>query len=284
MKKIYDCFNFYNEFDILDLRFNVLDEYVDYFVIIESSVTHSGQPKKFFFDENKEKYGKFLDKIILYKVHDTLEDYINLPKSKDKSLQEIYDFILVQKNFDRFHPNKDYSRDFFQKESVRRALINCDDDDLILISDIDEIPNPEILKNLNDYSLDNTLYRFNQKMCYFYLNVLKDEYWCGTRMGLYKNLKNLSFNEVRGNKELTTEISNGGWHFSFMGGSEMVINKLTTYCHRDMVNDNIINNIENNILNNVDPFLRSTLKIVEIDETYPKYLLNNIEKYKHLIK
>jgi len=284
MSKIYDCFNFFNELDILEIRLNILYEYVDYFVIVESSVTHSGQPKTFYYEDNKERFSKFADKIIHYKVYDTPENFGGLDFSTDPTVNEIYTYINNQTNRFNKYNQPDYGRDFYQKECVRRPLINCVDDDVIIISDADEIPSPEILSKLKELSMDDTIYSLNQYTYYYYLNVLKQKDWYGSKMGLYKNVKNLSFNEVRGDSSLTTKIDNGGWHFSFMGGKEMVKTKITSYSARDMVNDHIISSLENNINNDIDPFFRDRLTKVEIDNTYPKYLIDNLDKYKHMIK
>jgi beta-1,4-mannosyl-glycoprotein beta-1,4-N-acetylglucosaminyltransferase len=284
MGKIYDCFNFFNELEILEMRLNILYEYVDYFVIIESSVTHTGLEKEFLFEKNKEKFSKFLDKIILFKVNDTPNNFRDLPETTDDTVKLIYEFISKQTTrFNRDY-QPDYGRDFFQKECVRRPLINCDDDDIILISDVDEIPNPDIIINLKDLDLDNNRYSLNQMMYYYYLNVFKESTWYGTKISKYKNIKDLSFNEVRGDESLTIKIPNGGWHFSFMGGPEMVKTKMLSYSARDMANEHILSTIQQNIENNIDPFLRGGLTIVEIDSTYPKYILDNLIKYKHLIK
>lgn len=282
--KIYDCFNFYNELDILELRLNILYDYVDYFVVVESDVTHSGLPKQFFFEENKERFFKFLDKIINFKVYDTPNDYVNLPKTNDIQLNKIYNYIKTQKNRFNIHTQLDYGRDFFQKECIRRALINCNNEDIIIYSDADEIPNPNIILNLDKLELNNNLYRLNQNMYVYYINLLKERNWYGSRMGKYGIIKNLSLNELRGDNTLSIPIENGGWHFSFMGGKDMVKNKLLTYSARDMVNQNVIESIDNNMNNNIDPFFRSRLDLVEVDESYPSYLINNIEKYNFLIK
>ena len=284
MGKIYDCFNFFNELDILEIRLNVLYEHVDYFVIVESSITHSGEKKPFYFEENKERYSKFLDKIVHYKVYDTPMDFVNLAPSEDNLLIEINKFIERQTNRFNRATQPDYGRDFFQKECVRRPLINCSDDDIIIISDADEIPNPEILKNIENLQLDNTICSLNQTTYYYYLNLLKQRDWYGSKISLYKNLKHLSFNEVRGDELLSKKIGNGGWHFSFQGGKDMVKTKLLSYSARDLVNDNVLSNLNKNINDNIDPFFRGGLTYVEIDNSYPKYLLKNITKYKHMIK
>jgi len=234
MAKIYDCFNFFNELDILELRLNILYDYVDYFVIVESSVTHSGQPKPFYLEENKERFSKFWDKIIIFKVNDTPEDFVNLPNTGffDSDLDKVHYYIRTQTNRFNRSTQVDYGRDFFQKESVRRALVDCKDEDIIIISDADEIPNPEILKELDTLSLDNTIYSLAQPMYSYYINMLSDSDWHGSKIGLYKNVKELSFNEIRGDSSLTTKLSNGGWHLSFMGGEEMVRKKITSYSAR----------------------------------------------------
>jgi len=284
MRKIYDCFNFFNELDILEIRLNELYDVVDYFVIVESSVTHSGEDKPFYFDENKHKFSKFLDKIINFKITNTPNDFINLKSSDDSELNKINDYIINQTNrFDRYN-QPDYGRDFFQKESVRRALINCEDNDLILISDADEIPNHKILKNIKNLNLENTIYSLNQPMYCYYFNYLKQNDWYGTKMGLYKNIKKYSFNEIRGDSSLSVKINDGGWHFSFQGGLEMVTKKLLSYSARDMVNPYVLSSIERNMEDGIDPFFRGTLSKVNIDSTYPKYILDNLDKYSHMIK
>jgi beta-1,4-mannosyl-glycoprotein beta-1,4-N-acetylglucosaminyltransferase len=265
------------------MRLNILYDLVDYFVIVESSVTHSGEEKPFYFEENKERFSKFLDKIISYKVYDTPNNFVNFTKTDDCTLNDIFEFASHTDRFNR-HTQPDYGRDFFQKECVRRPLINCEDDDIIFISDADEIPNPKIIENISNLDLNNNIYSLNQCMYYYYLNVLKQKDWYGTKVAMYKNIKNLSFNEVRGKSSLSIKLENGGWHFSFMGGSDMVKKKLTSYSARDMVNDRVINSIDYNMSNFVDPFFRDRLSVVEIDYTYPEYILNNIKKYKHMIK
>ena len=123
----------------------------------------------------------------MFKVHDTPNNFINLPDTSDEIVKKIYNFIEIQQN--RFNRNSqpDYGRDFFQKESVIRPLVNCDDNDIILISDADEIPNPLILKNLSELDLQNYRYSLNQTMYFYYLNVFKESTWYGTKISTYKN-------------------------------------------------------------------------------------------------
>ena len=281
--KIYDCFNFFNELDILELRLNILYDTVDFFIIVESNLTHSGQNKPFYFEQNKDRFSKFLDKIISYKIYDNPSDFVNLPNTEDIELQKIYGFMKTTKRFNPYFQG-DYGRDYFQKESVRRPLVNCEENDIIIISDADEIPDPKVLKQLDKLDLNNTIYSLNQTMYYFYLNVLKENEWCGSKMGLYKNMKKYSFNEIRGDSSLSSIIHKAGWHFSFMGGEEMVKNKMLSYSARDMVDHNVLSKIKLNMENNMDPYFRHALSKVEIDDSYPQYILDNLEKYKDMIK
>ena len=118
----------------------------------------------------------------------------------------------------------------------------------------------------------------------YYINMLSDSDWYGSKLGLYKNIKELSFNEIRGDSNLTTKLSNGGWHLSFMGGEEMVRKKITSYSARDLVNDQVLSSIKNNIDNDQDVFFRGKLTKVEVDGTYPDYILKNLDKYGSMIK
>jgi beta-1,4-mannosyl-glycoprotein beta-1,4-N-acetylglucosaminyltransferase len=288
MSKIYDCFLFFNELDLLEIRLNILDPYVDYFVISEASVTHSGLPKPYYFEDNKEKFSKFLHKIIYVKNDDIPNDFVNLPTISDINtfdgmcVNQIHEFIKNQNG--RFNRNTEphFGRDFFQKESIRRGLERCNDEDIIISSDLDEIPNPEILKNINDYLDKSKFFTFVQKTYYYYINYLKDLNWKGSRLGKYKDLKDYSFNQLRAQDNY--EFQDGGWHFSFMGGTERVKTKIKSYSHQELNTDYILNSIESNMEHAIDPFFRGTLTKVEVDDTYPNYLKNNLEKYSYLVK
>jgi beta-1,4-mannosyl-glycoprotein beta-1,4-N-acetylglucosaminyltransferase len=287
MRKIYDCFIFFNELDLLELRLNILDSYVDYFVICEASVTHSGIPKEYIFENNKNKFSKFLHKIIHLKIDDIPTNFLNLPiQSNIKSFDEecvndIHSFINETTLFDKITESH-FGRDFFQKESLRRGLENCNDDDIIILSDCDEIPNPKVLEKVDKFINDYDFFTFNQKTYYYYINLLKETSWKGSRMGLYKNLKTYSFNKLRAQQNC--EISEGGWHFSFMGGSEQVKLKIKSYSHQELNISEYIDNVDKNIENNIDPFFRGSLTKVDIDSSYPDYILNNLQKYQHMIK
>jgi beta-1,4-mannosyl-glycoprotein beta-1,4-N-acetylglucosaminyltransferase len=288
MRKIYDCFLFFNELELLEMRLNVMDPYVDYFVITEASVTHSGIPKPYNFELNKEMFSKFLHKIIYIKNDDIPDDFMNLPQIKKidsyegKCVKKIHELIESQSGLFNRQTEPYFGRDFFQKESIRKGLENCQDNDIIISSDLDEIPNPEILKNIDSYLDKSKFFTFVQKTYYYYLNFLKESNWKGSRLALYKDVKDYSYNKLRAQQNY--DLENGGWHFSFMGGPERVKTKITSYSHQDLNNPYVISSVENNIENGIDPFFRGSLTKVEIDDTYPEYLLNNLDRYSHMIK
>ncbi len=288
MRRIYDCFCFFNELDLLELRLNILSPYVDYFVISEASVTHTGVPKPYYFEENKQRYSKFLHKIIHLKIEDTPNDFVNLPVIPDEDnfdnncRRDINRFIEQQTN--RFNRRTEihYGRDFYQKECIRRGLKDCTPNDLIISSDCDEIPNPYVLMDIKDLLTVEQLCTFNQTTYYYYLNLFKEANWGGSRMGLYGKLKDYSYNELRAQSNIP--LDNGGWHFSFMGGPEKVKTKIQSYSAQEMNNSHVIASVENNIAQGIDPFFRGRLVPVEIDGSYPTYLIQNLNQYKHLIK
>jgi beta-1,4-mannosyl-glycoprotein beta-1,4-N-acetylglucosaminyltransferase len=285
--RIFDGFCFFNELDILEIRLNTLDPYVDYFIIVESSLTHTGNPKPYYFEENKGRFESFLPKIIHLKIEDTPNNFSDLSVDLDSSnfdsieINKIRGFIKNQSCFNINHEIH-YGRDFYQKECVRRGFEFCEDEDIIIFSDCDEIPNPEIIKSLKTFYNPDLFYDFLQTTYYYYLNVLKEKNWRGSSMGSFKRLKEFSLNQLRAQKN--QEIENGGWHFSFMGGAEKVRDKVTSYSAQEMINPHVLQSIENNINNNIDPFFRGNLSIGEIDSSYPKYITENLDKFESMIK
>jgi beta-1,4-mannosyl-glycoprotein beta-1,4-N-acetylglucosaminyltransferase len=299
--KIYDGFLFFNELDLLEIRLNVLNDIVDKFILVESSVTHSGLSKPFYFEENKQRFSKFLDKIIHIKVTNTPNNFVTIPLEftddyEGRIFKQIWEDIKINTAFDRIsQPN--YGRDFYQKECIKLGMSECNDDDIIICSDLDEIPNPEILSRLNEFYEDSLFYTFIQTHYCYYLNLLHYSYsnnlvfnrsitsdWYGSRMGSYKNIKNLSLNTLRSQEN--NSIANGGWHFSYMGGLEKVTAKLLATSAQELNNDKILSSLKENFNNNQDIIYRegSSLIQVNIDDNFPDYLVNNINNYQHLIK
>ena len=270
--KIFDCITFYNANMLFDLRYNSLKKYVDYFVICEASKTHTGQYKGYNFD--KKFISKYGEKIIYIQVDD-------LPEIKIKG-------------------KKDYHLLKIQMENLFRGIVKAKDDDLIIFSDEDEIPNPKMLP-----AFEQNNYKFGiflQNMYYYKFNILGlDEgngNWAGSRICKKKYLdsffnfrilkkKNISYPFWRVDKEKSIQlIANGGWHFTYLMTPEEISKKIENMAHTEFNKEKFkdIKNIKKNIANLVDPFGRHLrLKKTKIDNGYPKYLLQNLELYKDWI-
>ena len=290
--KIFDCFMYMNEDVILDLRLNYLDQYVDYFVIVESTFYHNGSKKKLNF--NLENFIKFKKKII-YLVLD----------SEPNNLEKI-NKLDTEEAKDNKHILNGMKRDFFQRNFIQKAINSCNDNDIILISDIDEIPK---LKNLNKYLLKNKIIFFKQKMFYYKFNLCsKSINWYGTRACQKKNLispqwlRNLkskkypywrfdvlfSLNKVR-NAEI---VDDGGWHFSYLNSPEQIENKLKNYAHYWEYKLSCINleQIKEKIMKKVSVYdlktdmknskFQSGQKLEKVSlDLLPEYIQNNTAKY-----
>jgi beta-1,4-mannosyl-glycoprotein beta-1,4-N-acetylglucosaminyltransferase len=286
MNKLYDCFLFLNELDILDIRLNLLDKVVDKFVIIESTVTFSGKPKKLIFQENKNYFKNFLHKIIHVVVDDTPTDFLNLnvPTNLTTELEtqqnKIFNYLINSNFWNK--TEKQWGREIYQRESIVKGLISCNDHDMIIISDVDEIPNPLILENLDP----TKIYELKQDMFYYNINTLKQKLWSGPKIASWNKLKSNSINELRQNKLTTLTINEGGWHLSFMGGKDRIVEKLNSYSHQEYNNHRIISNIENNIKNDSDIFFNSgKLSTINHLTYFPNDMIKIInEKYKYLLK
>jgi beta-1,4-mannosyl-glycoprotein beta-1,4-N-acetylglucosaminyltransferase len=289
MKKIYDAFLFFNELEILELRMNILNDVVDHFVIVESTKTFSSKNKPLFFQDNKHLFEKFKDKIIHVIIENTPSDFIRInyirqPITEEDNIDnKILKYVDESPGWDHTNPSHiQWGVETFQRESIIKGLINCNDEDIIIISDVDEIPNPNELIKLKENS--DGVFNFNQNMYYYYLNMLKEINWSGPKACSWGKLKNISLNSLRQNKHTTNIINDGGWHFSFMGGENKIIEKLEAYAHQEYNTPFYKENVKNNMASNNDPFFRGELKKVNIDESYPKYILENIDKYVHMIK
>ena len=229
--KIYDCFMFFDEEMLLDLRLNILDQYVDKFVIIESAFMHSGRSKKLNFDINK--YQKFKEKIIYNVVNNNPTNIIPVSENDDKKTREIK---LI---------NNSNKREHYQREAAQKTLEEADPDDWILINDIDEIPN---LKEINLNKIKKKIILFKQKMFYYKFNLLyQTKPWFGTRACKKMNFISpqwlrdvrekkyplwrfdIAFSKTKYND--ICHIENGGWHFTNIKSPEDIEKKLSNFLH-----------------------------------------------------
>jgi beta-1,4-mannosyl-glycoprotein beta-1,4-N-acetylglucosaminyltransferase len=261
MTKIIDCFTFFNELDLLEIRLKYLSEVVDYFVIVEADTSHNGEPKQMVFRDNMDRYKPFIEKIIYVQIK--MENFENKNKVA-------------------------WKREGYQRNQIKVGIekLNLSNSDLVLISDVDEIPNKEILSELKfngknnvqfkkltklklisrgvSQSLKYAFYRainkdisavksqlkliytvlfkdeeppvnFKMHNFFYYLNFQqKNTFWSGTQCIQARLLKKFTANEIRGFRKAPLEtVFNGGWHFSYLGGKEMIKYKIQNFAHQE---------------------------------------------------
>lgn len=288
--KIYDSFLFFNELDLLDIRLNYLQDTVDYFVITESTVTFSGNKKPLFFEINKNKFEKYFHKIIHIVIDDTPEEFFNLKicENQNKKINElqnkIFNFLKISQGWNR--NEKQWGREIYQRESIQKGLLNCKNEDYVFLSDLDEIPNKEEIKKIKKEGSSNKVYDFKQKMFFYKINLLKEINWSGTKACSFETLKDISLNELRQNKYTNEIIKNGGWHLSFMGGENRILEKIEAYSHQEFNNSFIKQNLLKNIINKKDLFFRNgQMEKINATDEFPNEILEKVNnEYKYLLE
>ena len=296
--KIYDCFQFFNELDLLELRLELLYDHVDYFVISETNRTHSDLEKPLFFLENKEKYEKYLDKII-YVNHEFPQDILNMGRKEGgdlytKQYNKISERYDIEENEGQLKKYPTFCRDYLQKEFIKFGLVDCDDDDLIMISDLDEFPDPKYIDEVRIKNLNNVV--FMQYCFYYNINTLAHTNWYGNYVVRYSDTKDVSLTHLKNKRVNFEKLFKAGWHFSFMGGTERVKTKIKSYAHQEYNNSSILNSVEQKINSGVDVFNRPSYqdplqefyfdKMINVDiEQFPTKMIELIkQKYNYLIR
>ena len=290
--KIYDCFMYFDEDLILDLRLNILDKFVDYFVIVESIFTHRGEKRNLKFNINK--FKKFEDKIV-YLVYDQEPSQIEKIVSKDTEDEKSRKYIMNA-----------LFRENAQRNFINRALNNLDNEDVILVSDVDEIPN---LKGINFKEKKSKIILFKQDMLYYKFNLkLPNLAWTGTKACKKKyfksaqwlrNVKDRKYPFYRVDTYFSEKkyidcdfIENGGWHFTNIKTANQIKQKLESYLHHIEFDKNPLSAEE------IDKIIQDKIAIYDLSvdqrknkirgnklENYPlhklpEYLLDNLNNYK----
>ena len=294
--KIFDCFMYFDEEILLDLRMNILDKYVDYFVIVESTFTHKGEERKLHF--NHKRFEKFENKII-YLVYD----------EKPKDIKEILKNDIEPDISNKFIINA-LLRENGQRNFIINGLKDADDDDYILVSDVDEIPN---LEEVDFSKINQKILLFRQDMFYYKFNLnLPNFSWTGTK-GCKKrnlispqwlrNIKDRKYNFFRFDTFFSKTkymnikiINNGGWHFTNLKNANEIEYKLKSYLHHrefdvNPISSDEIKKIMNDKIAIYDLSLdKRTQKIGHGKklqkyslEKLPKFLQNNIVNYQEWI-
>ena len=264
--KIIDCITFFDENFIFDLRYNIIKQYVDFIIICESEYDHRGNKKGLNF--NYEKYSK---------------------NNKVK-------YFILKEPFPK--KNNPWENQAIQREFLLNSLNFINDDDYIFFSDPDEIPNTDLY---NDFRLEKKYGIFLQKSFNYKFNLFNkhESPWAGTRVCKKKNLKsidymrqkvwakNLKYKFYRFDKEKNIQLfQNGGWHFNNIMSPENISKKLKTFAHSEYSGDEFSSTeiIKNKIENKIDLFNRGyKFEKIELDNSFPRYLLENKNFYKDFI-
>ena len=286
--KIFDCTTFFEEDLMMELRFNILNEHVEKFIVVESRFSHSGNKKKLNFDINN--YKKFKNKIIYLVIDEEPHDLIEL-NNNNSSIQRLNSIKRIEQSYDY----------------IRFGLKDAAEEDIILFSDNDEIPNLDKC-NLNE--IKNKIYIFEQKILNYKFNLLYDLIpWYGTRACKFKNVKSFPWLKNLKNKKypfwrldvffnkfksMNVEIiNNGGWHFNNLKTAEGLYKKLTNLGHHNEFDASkiTVEELQNKIDNKLAFYDHTAdktgknkydfeYKLKKInDDQLPKFLLDNKENY-----
>ena len=294
--KIFDCFMFYDEEMLLDIRLNTLDKFIDKFIVVESTFTHSGKKRDLLFDIKK--FQKFKDKINYFVVE-------SLPKGIESINSYDSDDIKESKII-----LNAYKREHHQRNSISNLLKSAEPNDQIIISDVDEIPN---LENTNFNDIKNKIILFNQKMFYYKFNlILENMNWHGSKSCKMKDLISPQWlRDVKDKKYTLWRIvaffsekkyndvffvEEGGWHFTNIKTPEEIDKKLRSYLHHieyDQSNisakeiDKMIKEkkpVYDLLANSSEAKFRSQKKLKAVDmNVLPIYLQKNKEKFNEWI-
>ena len=255
---IIDCFSYNGESELFEIRYNILSPFVDEFRVIEFDKTFSGKWKQ-------SKFIQHWDKVKHYFIAEKIwGKYQNEAKES---------------------PNTEYGkgaehwvREFCQKEALKDCLTDLKDGDIVLIGDVDELPDFNKIDLLSNLPI-----KLKLKVYTYWLNNKSNEEFWGTLITPYKYIKENCLNHLRSN-ELFRTNEEMGWHFTSLGGYEKVKEKLIdSYTKDSYANDWVLENLKDNLENNKDFLGRDFTYRIDESE-WPDYLKTNKEKYKHLCK
>ncbi len=266
-RRIFDCFCFFNELDMLDLRLSELHEFVDYFVLVEATFTHTGEPKPLHFADNRARFSRYEDKIIHIVVDDDPGGFA-------------------------------WRREGHQRDAILRGLTKCKNEDMIIISDADEILRPSTLTFLSELSEEtDQLIAPELDLYMYFLNLKAPESWLSVASAPYHLMKRIGANAARylPKSDLGQRVPNAGWHFTWVGGAERFLTKMRSFAHEEgkenfspdaTQEENNTLNLQkffqsNTLVSNV-PGIRPDLDLVNIDSRFPSTVRINMEYYSNI--
>lgn len=281
---LYDCFCFFNELDLLEIRLNELDAVVDTFVLVEAELTHNGDPKPLYFESNKNRFDKFLYKI----VHIVVRKEEFAPAMAGQTFQE-----------------QAWMRENIQRNAIAKGLKNAQDDDLIMVSDLDEIPRATVVATAKEAIKDGEVVGLILNAYNFYANLRNASapYWGNDpKMATIRTFKDeKSYASSLYNHFILREINTGptatrfryikpsrrlenaGWHFSYLGGIDAAVAKVKAFNEVGLYGrDDLHKHVEKCITSGKALFGGDRFLPEIVDDGYPRFLLDNIDRFGHL--
>jgi len=239
--KVIDAFSFFNEFEILKLRLNYLKDVVDYFLICEGKYTYSGEEKIYYLEAIK---------------HELPEEILN------KIISIHYEPDISQYNFpykvEQFNPDNDnwkFEKD--QRDYISHSLSTFAKNDLFIYSDVDEIPNKELIQHIKSHQVpEDFCASVDQEVFYYNFHTKTDESWKGTIISTVSNAVQYGCDYFRANRYQFRPYQKGGWHFSFFGNENKIKHKIKSFSHQEYNQDRYTQNISNLINSKQDLFHR----------------------------
>jgi beta-1,4-mannosyl-glycoprotein beta-1,4-N-acetylglucosaminyltransferase len=265
--KIIDCFTFYNELDMLTYRLNILNDVVDFFVLVEAMHTHVGKVKPLFYQENKHLFEKFNHKIIHIIVDDFPHKYPNINIEKEEQ----------------------WINEKFQRNCISRGInkLSLQNNDIITITDLDEIPNPKVLKLIKNNSIEVSINILEMDLYYYNLHSKLDHFWHHSKLLTFEKYNELNIECDKIRFFSCPIIKNAGWHLSYFGDEKFIKNKIENFGHQELNIDLFTNQekIQNRIKNTHDLFDRPIkliyINIEDNDNLPPEYDVYLIDFYSH---
>jgi hypothetical protein len=255
MSKVVDAFMFSGEFDLLEMRLNILAPHVDTFIIGESELSFAGKAKPLHFFNEQERFRPFFDKILYLPINSFYEPYV-------------LKYFVPQCEATMNYPHRNA---FYQKEYLQRGMMDLQDDDIVYFGDADEIWTPQ--------EVEEEPAKLEQLMYANHLNRRSSEPWKGTAIATYKKVKQYGLNQIR--LKATNTKKNGGSHFTNMGGYEAVKRKIETYDHQEINTEEIHAKLKERVENGQDFLGREITTWIDTKD-WPLFLRENKGKYSHL--
>jgi hypothetical protein len=273
--KVYDVFSFYNEFDVLEIRLEEMWNTVDYFVLLESNTTYVGNPKPYLFDENKERYSKYLSKIRHIKLDVPYEEQFGVfPREIDHT----------------------WVREKYQRWASKQGLQDIAADDLVIVSDCDEIPRAEMIEMIKSDENNYDRYLLYIPQLQYKINYMKIEH--PSRHGVIMATRGRAFTNPQQEREYsffwnpkpenTVIVDHGGWHFTYFGDNDHCVNKIKNFAHTEHNKPEIVDEFDidwmiRNKYGSEGIDNRERFEYVVVDDYFPRCIYENTDRWKDMI-